>query len=276
MDADDRWLISHLRGAVNEIIQQLASIPRGSPNFALDAITMLFMRMVKGWRSVIALLEAGDREPNEADGFNFDACVLVRSICDASLQLEYIVTGDKIRSLDSNDLGKLYIEYAIVEKYLASQQVTNSNPSFASKLSKAIRESPQRAVGEVELQKEFDRVKPNYLKGSRKLRAHWYPGHLGELAEKFARREEYFYFFSTHNSAVHSGPLALSQGPILKGSDLSSFLLHELTRGAKLVRDFAKLSLSAVANEVLSEHTPNLLDVGGEPVTNGSTPPSTK
>lgn len=202
LDDADRVIIARVDGMLHEVIPLWYGIASKRP--AIGTAGSLLVRISGSWKSVSKLLD-NCSDDREMELLSNDAAVIIRFMHDAALQSEYVLEGDSALGLTSDELGRLYLDYEIVERYLLATEAMK----YPSWLSKHLAASPLRPQGEERNREAFDRVKSRYLIGSGgKVRSHWYHGNLAEIAQKVGRKVEYFYFLKLFNSAVHGGPLA--------------------------------------------------------------------
>ncbi len=259
LDNDDRIIIARTDEMVREIIQKWHATQGDATG--TRAAGALFVRMAGSWRSLCKLLD-GCSDRHEIESFSNDAAAVLRCLHDASLQAEYILAGDSARDLSPDDLGKLYIDFEIVERH----RMMTKGVTFSSTLAKRIAASPRRPEGEANLQRDFDRVKDAYKQGDgSKTRMHWYKGNLPQIAEKLDREEEHFWFLRCFDSSIHGGPLAVFSGPVPAGANLMLLSNHIICRTAKRLVSAVGIELSAESIEVLEASSDDVLNIGPGP-----------
>jgi hypothetical protein len=244
LDNDDVYVIRRTSDAAAELIQlwhaQCDALPPSQ-----SAAGALFVHGSNCWQCICKLLH-NCQSVHEIEALSNGAAAILRSLHDAGIQLEYILMGDRESGKTSDDLGRLYWDYEIVERHRAVSRVDN----FGSVLAKRLATSPKRSAAEPHLQMEYERVKSNYP-----TKLHWYRGGLAQLAASIGREEEHFWLLSLYNSSVHGGPTAVRHGPFPSGADLYIIAMNILARAGRMLMSAMGVTLSEAASEIFESES---------------------
>ncbi len=168
------------------------------------ALFALMTHIANNWKAISTL----SNNVSDRDHITIVAnptTALLRCMYDAFIQMLYIVHDHS----QAEELARRYLEYGTIEHYQYMKAIT----SGASPLSKRISASPKRQTSVKKIEEEYSKIcrrVPRY----RKRRQHWYDGTLYDLACTVGRKEEYTWYVSFSNSAIHAGPFAVMRGAI--------------------------------------------------------------
>lgn len=224
------------------------------------ALLAFLVRNAFSWRSIVVLLEnVSDKYPYSAIGN--DCAGILRCMYDAFLQAKYLISGIE----DSEELGNLYIQFKTIELYDLFSSVVKQEDD----LSKRVSNSQLREKGEPTLRKAYEKVKHMYPRGSKRrqrksdklfrTRVSWYQGELRSLAIKLDRESEYVWFIKKHNSSIHSGPLALFEGPRLTERDTAVLAEMIVCQVAALVVKHFSIDICQDYEELLVAYSKGLV-----------------
>ncbi len=207
------------------------------------AIFALGTHIANSWAGIALMFKFNDR-PEMLEALGNPITCLIRVMYDALIQACYIVHEPE--SADAK--GQDYLNYSHIEKYNCITKVFHGN----SALSRRMAQSNRRAEMEPIFKAEFEKVKEKYTDSNGRIRNHWYSGNLYDLARKIGKVDEYRWYCTVSNSTVHGGPLSVIHGPQgpsrFEPVSVASALVLQM---AKLLRDYCKIQLSKIANDVI-------------------------
>jgi hypothetical protein len=195
----DRWFwresvayATEIGRAINEHVRVFTPTTR-----ALDP----FQKRISGAVDTLTALHRFAKNDWRADGMT-----LLRAIYDAHLQVLYILEDPA----KADERAQLFLDFRWIEQR-AMQQIIEHNPT---RLAKKLMQSPKRLEGAVELDANYQKLRPHFLtKNGKKDRGQWYPGTLRELAVAVGLESEYEIIQKDLSGSVHSSPTALLAGP---------------------------------------------------------------
>jgi hypothetical protein len=201
-----------------------ASHSRSENDIVAKALLFFLVRAANSWRSIRTLR----KNTADEEGFMIDAGTLLRAMYDACFQAEYVICEPDKSVLRATD----YLEFEHVERYKFIERMLAHSNWIAERL----KASPKREIGEVENQRQFDRVKARFGKGNKQsdsTRNHWYPGSLPQIAAALGKADEYDSFLAVFNGCVHSSAFALQFGPPVSAAyvlDMASTIAAKVAR----------------------------------------------
>src|SRR4051812_10845826 len=180
----------------NRIFAKLSAVRRNEP--VTEAIELLLRRIVGAGNSLRVLHEHAPHE------FAFDGAMILRGIYEAMLQALYILQKQSQRI----ERATLYLDFYWVE-HKQFVRLIDTNPTYlANKLS----QSSKRAMVEPAIEQKFESVRGKFENDKGKLRNHWYPASLREIASAIGRESEYEFLQKQLSGAVHSSAFSLKNG----------------------------------------------------------------
>jgi len=236
----------HIEDSLREVISK--SQDYSSEDVVAQALFFLLVRVYNTWRTIRTLQT--NTEDNE--GYAIDAGTLLRAAFDAYLQAEYIFV-DKAQQLSrAND----YFDFAHIERYKYQTRVL----SFDNWLSDHMKASPLREQGEKRVQDSYVRVKGRFLTTTRKkgatkqrVRNHWFPKTLADIARELGKKDEYELLLSSFNGCVHSSAAALTSGPHVASEHLLGWASTIVARIARLNVQHNKIELTEPHKDILDK-----------------------
>jgi len=211
----------------NRITAKIRQAPSQGP--ATKALVGLLTRVTNACTSIGVLIDKSPRQPDA------DCATILRSMYDAMLQGLYILKDPTQRE----KRARLFLDYVVVERYRFMELLDGNPTPFAKKL----KSSPARSLGEPELGQKFNQVKSQFLTPKGKLRTTWYEGSLRDLARHVGLEDEYEILQRILSNIVHSTPLTLRYGPLIRGNHLPTFAWQFGIRLLGAVADYAGVSL---------------------------------
>ena len=171
---------------------------------------------------------------------HFELPLVIRSLFELALQFEYLMKDAEARAA-------LYLDFEHITKHRSVEAFVQLPGPFGDRL----RASPLRDEGEKRNRAEFDRVRDQFAakRGSRKVRRHWYPGTLRDLAKDLDRTAEYEAIYGLYSGWAHGDPWTSSLLKLEHGG-----LMHLYTYWARIliqVADAKKIRLSGEAYQSL-------------------------
>ena len=112
-----------------------------------------------------------------------------------------------------DERAQLYFDFMDVERKRRIDLMDASETNLA----KHVSGSSKRPKAEPAIKGRFDAVKPKFTTKRGKPRETWYPGSLRDLAKASGVESEYELMQKFLSGVVHSSPLTLSEGPIVRG-----------------------------------------------------------
>ncbi len=197
----DSEILNVQRNVINGIVARLNALRKSGP--VPVAIEMMAGRIVASGNSLAVLSECANHD------WSFDAASVLRTIYDVMLQALWIMVSPSERE----ERARLCLDFIHVERKRRIDLMDGSETDLAKRFSA----SPKRAGAEPEIKKQFDAVKAAYLTKRRKVRRDWYPGSLRDLAREVRLEEEYVLMQKFLSEVVHSSPLAMKEGPLIRG-----------------------------------------------------------
>ncbi len=227
-----------LKDAVDEMIREvITALFNKSNGPTKNAMLSLMTHMSANWRTLFILDEhAEDKEKNL---LSHSMAILTRSMFDAYIQLAFIAQED------TEERAKLYLKYEAIERYQNVAKTVKRDDD----ISRYVAKSPLRAEGEKKLKASYDEVVGYYTNGKGRVRDHWYPKNLSQIAEDVGKSDEYFWYTQRFNSSVHAGPLAVREGH--PADDFLSHAVALMSRVAKLVTEHNGLVIGAGAQSTI-------------------------
>ncbi len=126
----------------------------------------------------------------------YETPLIVRSLFELALQLEYLMT-------DPSRLGKLYLDFAKVTRHRWAREVVKGTGPISSFLA----DSPLRAAGEARNESEYRAVSGQYSRGKGSdTWDSWYCMSLRDLAKKLGRDDEYVFWYKLGSGWIHGDP----------------------------------------------------------------------
>ena len=230
----------------------------GNDNVSL-ALFCLLVRVSNSWRS-IRLLQLHTPEQFQT-GFMVDAGAVLRIMFDAYLQANFIFREPK----DQIERATQYLEFEHVERYKMQQKVIRNDNEFTNTLNS----SPYKEEGARRVQKEYDRVKDQFLVEKKQCdgtmkrgpgtRDKWYIGDLFQLAKAAGKEAEYDTFVFSFSGCVHSSAFAIKNGPTVAQDYVLSLASTFTARVATMNVDYNKLDIIA-ERPILDELCKSWLD----------------
>ena len=234
--------------AVDAMIREVITASYNSKSAELShrALLCLTNHIAGFWRAV-CILNQNASDVRETESLSDSFAVIIRCMFDAYLQAAYIAKQD------TEARSKLYLDYEPVELYMLANKVVKQSDD----MSRHIAESPLREEGEPRLKAKHDAVVDNYKDKNGRVRARWYKGNLGNLAEEVGSYDEYLWYEHRYNSAVHAGPLAAIQGH--PADDFFLYAVVLISRMADLLAKNDGVKLSDAAQSVIQAYATSSL-----------------
>ncbi len=126
----------------------------------------------------------------------YELPLIIRSLFDLSVQFEFLMLDPEARS-------SLYLEYEHVTRHRTTEAWLKL-PGMGAML----QASPLREEGDERNRREVARIESQYRikQDQTRLRMHWYPGTLRQLANEVGRTVEYDAFYSLYSAWAHGDP----------------------------------------------------------------------
>ena len=180
---------------------------------------------------------------SESTEYLLDAATLLRAMFEAWIQAQYIFDDGAKRE----EKATLYLDFEHRDRRKMMEKVLSHDNSLSDRL----RASPKRTPeAEARLQREYGRVKPNYSNN------YWYSRYgrdLRILAQAVGKVDEYDSFVSTYQGCVHSGSMAIEQGPLLNSQIALMKASMIVARVAKINAAYNRFPLNEVETENIDE-----------------------
>ena len=208
-------------------------------------------RLAGSFQSIVTLINHHpEREALRA--VSNDCAAIRRCMYDALLQMRWIADGPN----DPDEMGKLYLDFRIVENYKLMNVVLSQNDAMSQRFAN----SPAKNDGHARLRENYKKVKDNYPNSDgKRVRTHWYSGNLAGLAEDLSANEEYTWFVRVNNSSVHTGPRAMFDGTNLHPRYIELLAESILVRGLGVLAKHDHLHLSDPVADVIAAHSTSRL-----------------
>ena len=178
------------------------------------ALLSLATHIANNWKAVCVLHGGVDRDEMR-DVIANPAAALVRCMYDALLQAMYIA----VEPAKSEERASDYLAFGAVERHQFMERILKGT----SALSRQLAGSTKRASSEQAIRVEYGRIKDRFADHHGRVRHHWYPGNLRELAKTVGKDEEYSWYVAYSNSSVHGGVHSVLRGPLVPSGDGSLF-----------------------------------------------------
>lgn len=257
-DANDHLVSQEVHKAIRRIITQVIEKKSGRPS--THALLAFVLRNAGSWESLRTLISScSNMEQVQAiermNAILLDCGAIVRCMYDAYLQAVYVWQNPDSR----DERGTLYLQYRFIERY----KMVTDGLSLGDALSRHLAGSPRRAQSEKAMLQDYDRVKDRYPKPKgRGVRNHWYPHEdLRKLAKDIGKESEYVWMVKTLNGAVHTGPWAMTEGPILPGARTLSIAEGVLAHTAKMLMENEELVLDGPSQALLDAYKSDFVSV---------------
>jgi Family of unknown function (DUF5677) len=163
----------------------------------IDALGRLASRIENTWRTIFALCRHGGDHRWE-----IDAATLLRASFEAYLQIAYILSNRD----DAERRAQDYLDFAHIDRWRGHKLLQKMNNQTAQLIIEI-----GGVEGEERLERNYDNHKSTFLNKNCKIRDKWYPGSLYDLSEEVDCKDEYRFFVSHYNGAVHSSALSIAQ-----------------------------------------------------------------
>ena len=203
-DISDDQLLERQREFANQIVTKLNDVLKPGP--IAKAVEMILRRLVASGNTLMVLRSASPHD------YAFDAASILRTNYDVMLQGLYIMED----SAKQEERANLYLDFMCVERVQRIKLMDSSETDLAKYLSG----SPRRPCAEPEIEKQFEDVRAKYTNKKGKPRRDWYPGNLRKLARDTGLEAEYELMQKLLSGVVHSSPLTLKEGPLVRGFNL--------------------------------------------------------
>ncbi len=201
MDMSDDQILGCHRKIANALVMKL-NAQKGAARVAV-AMEMIAGRIVDSGNSLAVLRN------NALHDYRFDAASILRNIYDVMLQGLYIMADPAER----RERAELYLDFMDVERKRRIELMDSSSTDLAKRIS----DSPKRPSSEPRIETRFNEVKGKYETKKGKMRRDWYPGTLRDLAKAADLEPEYELMQRFLSGVVHSSPLTLKEGPLVRG-----------------------------------------------------------
>jgi hypothetical protein len=172
-----------------------------------------------------------------------DCCALLRCIWDAHIQAAYMVSDPS----KSDERAQAYFDFVWVERREMHRFVFSHDTDISRDLAK----SPDRTVGEPNLEAQFQRVLPRFKLKNGRPRHHWYPGTLRDLAKALGNEAEFDTLYWHLHSSVHSSTRVVKNGPSISAEHVGDWASIIAARIADLVVSRLRINLPEEAAALL-------------------------
>ena len=240
----DDQILEFQRTVANAMVTKLNTVMKDDS--VTISVEMIASRIVASGNSLAVLRN------NAVHDYAFDAASILRNIYDVMLQGLYILADPAERE----KRAKLYLDFMNVERVRRIELMDKSDTDIAKRFSG----SPRRAGAEPAIRKSFDAVKQKYMNKNGNIRHIWYPGNLRNLAKASGLEPEYEIMQKFLSGVVHSSPLTLEEGPIVR--DLSPVDLHWqfAFRILGAYADYKGIALNQTESDLIHSARKNVFD----------------
>ena len=200
-EVSDEQILELWRKYANQVVAKLNGVKKLGP--VAVAIEMIASRIVASGNSLAVL------HNHSPHAWAFDGASVLRNIYDVMLQGLYIMVDAAYRI----ERAQLYLDFMDVERMRRIKLMDASGTDIA----KHVSGSPKRPEAEPAIKQRHDAIKARFETKNKKLRDRWYPGNLRDLAKASSLEQEYELMQKFLSGVVHSSPLTLKEGPIVRG-----------------------------------------------------------
>ena len=239
----DQFLESQ-REIANQFLSKLNNVPKPGP--VAIAIEMISRRLVESGNSLDILYR------NSPHDWAFDGGSILRTNYDLMLQGLYIMADPA----KWDERAQLYLDFMKVERKNRIDLMDSSVTDIAKHFSN----SPKRTEVEPEILKQFDAVKAKFMTKKGKLRKNWYPGSLRELAKASGLEPEYELMQRFLSGVVHSSPLTLEEGPLVRDVFLMNWYWRFAFRILGKYAEYKGVALDEMEKALIDNARKNVFD----------------
>ncbi len=171
--------------------------------------------------------------------------LFIRSLFELAVQFQYLMD-------DPDNRAKDYIDFAHITKYHEVHAVTKTP---RGPIAQYVADSPLRPKGAPINEKNYLRVRPQFMRSEKKEHNNWYKMSVAKLAEEVGWLGEYNLVFKSTASWSHGDPFSTSQQTNTFGTHelLFTFCMHYYARILLTIADKGSLSLSREQSDALNK-----------------------
>ncbi len=171
---------------------------------------------------------------------DFELPLLIRSFFELSVQFEYLMHEAESRA-------RLYLDFEHVTRHRVGQAWLN----LPGPIGEGLRRSRKPGDGEAGNRARYEVVRSRYAgkRDPERIRSHWYPGTLRDIANDVGRKAEYDAVYGLYSAWAHGDPWTSQLPEVAHGG-----LVHAFTYWARLlvqVADAKRIILSGEAYQSL-------------------------
>jgi len=244
-EVSDDQILEDQRTIANGLVTKLKTVHK--LGHVAVAIEMILGRIVGSGNSLTILHH---KSPPD---WTFDGASILRNIYDVMLQGLYIMADPA----KQDERAKLYLDFMDVERMRRIDLMDDSGTDVAKHFSG----SPKRPKAEPEIKKRFDAVKAPFMTKKNKPRNTWYPGSLRDLAKASNLESEYDLVQRFLSGVVHSSPLTIKEGPIVRGFLLMDWSWRFAFRILGAYAEYKKVTLEETEKALVDSARKNVFNV---------------
>jgi hypothetical protein len=140
-------------------------------------------------------------------GMGFEAPPLVREMFEVAAQFEYLMQEPAPRA-------QRYLDYLAITRHKLSQRWPKDAKGL---IGRQVSQSPLRPEGEKRNVEEFERVKPLFQRGNKRIWDKWYCMSIADLAKEIGWKGEYAVVYSSAAAWSHADPFATHGSSLYPG-----------------------------------------------------------